>query len=195
LEGVKLDLKTLESRLFTLISQQESKFDDINSMHVKQEEMESAMKQKDEEIHKPKLEIQYIKGKLFLERSEAQNAPTNNDHGSLNALNKTLNNSKNKDLCSEIINIADDPPPPINDPPTNLNKNQSSLNTSKTYSSNNKDQHANYETNTTTSMNIMSKNDTPCPFLLRRGWCLKKQNCDFKHPQYSHQNHPSNRVP
>ena len=97
--------------------------------------MESTIKQKDEEIHKLKLEIQYIKGKLFLERSEAQNAPTNNDHGSLNALNKTLNNSKNKDLCSEIINIADDPSPPINDPPTKLNKNQSSLNTSKTYPS------------------------------------------------------------
>jgi hypothetical protein len=58
LEGVKLDLKTLESRLFTSISQQESKFDDINSMHVKQKEMESTIKQKDEEIHKLKLEIQ-----------------------------------------------------------------------------------------------------------------------------------------
>ncbi|CAB4038900.1 Hypothetical predicted protein, partial [Paramuricea clavata] len=46
LEGVKLDLKTLESRLFTSISQQESKFDDINSMHVKQKEMESTIKQK-----------------------------------------------------------------------------------------------------------------------------------------------------
>ena len=79
-------------------------------MHVKQKEMESTIKQKDEEIHKLKLEIQDIKGKLFLERSEAQNAPTNTDHGSLNVLNKTLNNSKNKDLCSEIINIADDPP-------------------------------------------------------------------------------------
>ena len=169
MEGVKLDLKpTLESRLFTSISQQESKFDDINSMHVKQKEMESTIKQKDEEINKLKLEIQDIKGKLFLELNEAQNAPTNNDHGSLNVLNKTLN--KNKDLCSEIINIADDPPPPINDPPTNQNKNQSSLNNSKTlYPSNNKDQHANYETNTTTSMNIMSKKDTPCPFLLRRG--------------------------
>jgi hypothetical protein len=71
--------------------------------------------------YKLKLEIQDIKGKLFLERSDAQNAPTNNDHGSLNVLNKTLNNSKNKDLCSEIINIADDLSPPINDPPTNQN--------------------------------------------------------------------------
>jgi hypothetical protein len=44
-------LKTLESRLFTSIFQQESKFDDINSMHVKQKEMESTIKQKDEEIH------------------------------------------------------------------------------------------------------------------------------------------------
>jgi hypothetical protein len=40
-------------------------------MNVKQEEMESTIKQKDEEIHKLKLEIQDIKGKLFLERSEA----------------------------------------------------------------------------------------------------------------------------
>jgi hypothetical protein len=84
----------------------------------------------------------------------------------------------------------------MHDPPTNQNKNQSSLNNSETlYPSNNKDQHANYETNTTTSMNIMSKKDTPCPFLLRRGWCKKKQNCDFKHPRYSHRNQPSNRVP
>ena len=147
---MKLDLKTLESRLFTSISQQESKFDDINSMHVKQKEMESTIIQKDEEIHKLKLEIQYIKGKLF--EKCPQNTPTNNDHGSINALiNKTLNNPKNKDLCSEIINIADDPPPTINGPATNLNKNQSSLNTSKTYPSINNDQHANYETNTTTS--------------------------------------------
>ena len=46
LEGMKLDLKTLESRLFTSISQQESKFDDINSIHVKQKDMESIIKQK-----------------------------------------------------------------------------------------------------------------------------------------------------
>jgi ethanolamine utilization protein EutQ (cupin superfamily) len=65
LEAVKLDLKTLESRLFTSISQQESKFDDINSMHVKQKEMESTIKQKHEEIHKLKLEIQDIKGSYF----------------------------------------------------------------------------------------------------------------------------------
>jgi hypothetical protein len=138
-------------------------------MYVKQKEMESTIKQKDEEIHKLKLEIQYIKGSYFSSAVKQKNALTNNDHGSLNALNKTLNYSKNKDLCSGIINIADDPSPPINDPPTNLNKNQSSLNTSKTYPSNNKDQHTNYETNTTASMNIMSKNVTPCPFLLRRG--------------------------
>lgn len=39
------------------------------------------------------------------------------------------------------------------------------------------------------------KNDIPCPFLSRRGWCLKKQNCDFKHPLYSRQIQPSQRTP
>jgi hypothetical protein len=34
-------------------------------MHVKQKEMESTIKQKDEEIHKLKLEIQDIKGSYF----------------------------------------------------------------------------------------------------------------------------------
>ena len=25
------------------------------------------------------------------------------------------------------------------------------------------------------------KNETPCPFILRRGWCLKGEQCDFSH--------------
>ena len=27
----------------------------------------------------------------------------------------------------------------------------------------------------------LSKNETPCPFILRRGWCLKGDKCDFSH--------------
>ena len=27
----------------------------------------------------------------------------------------------------------------------------------------------------------ISKNETPCPFILRRGWCLKGEQCDFSH--------------
>ena len=28
-----------------------------------------------------------------------------------------------------------------------------------------------------------SKNSTPCPFHTRRGWCVKGNRCDFKHPE------------
>ena len=27
----------------------------------------------------------------------------------------------------------------------------------------------------------MQKKDKPCPFIVRRGWCIKKQECDFSH--------------
>ena len=37
--------------------------------------------------------------------------------------------------------------------------------------------------------------DTPCPFLSRRGWCIKENNCDFKHPEPLHLNEPLNNVP
>ena len=30
---------------------------------------------------------------------------------------------------------------------------------------------------------INSKTTIPCPFLSRRGWCIKEHNCDFKHPE------------
>ena len=32
-------------------------------------------------------------------------------------------------------------------------------------------------------INQSTKHNTPCPFLLRRGWCLKGRNCDFLHPK------------
>jgi hypothetical protein len=28
---------------------------------------------------------------------------------------------------------------------------------------------------------LVPKNETPCPFILRRGWCLKGEQCDFSH--------------
>ena len=33
------------------------------------------------------------------------------------------------------------------------------------------------------TMRVMQvpKNETPCPFILRRGWCLKGEQCDFSH--------------
>ena len=31
-------------------------------------------------------------------------------------------------------------------------------------------------------VNQPTKNTIPCPFLSRRGWCLKGENCDFLHP-------------
>ena len=27
----------------------------------------------------------------------------------------------------------------------------------------------------------MQKKDRPCPFIVRRGWCIKGQECDFSH--------------
>ena len=42
---------------------------------------------------------------------------------------------------------------------------------------------------------INSKGTTPCPFLSRRGWCIKENNCDFKHPEPLHLNEPLNNVP
>ena len=27
----------------------------------------------------------------------------------------------------------------------------------------------------------MQKKDKPCPFIVRRGWCIKEQECDFSH--------------
>ena len=27
----------------------------------------------------------------------------------------------------------------------------------------------------------MQKKDQPCPFIVRRGWCIKGQECDFSH--------------
>ena len=42
---------------------------------------------------------------------------------------------------------------------------------------------------------INSKSTTPCPFLSRRGWCIKKNNCDFKHLEPLHLNEPLNNVP
>ena len=63
-----------ESCLFTSISQQESKSDDINSLRVKQKDMEAIINKKDEVICKLNEEIQYIKTKLLsLERGGAQN--------------------------------------------------------------------------------------------------------------------------
>ena len=58
LEGVKLDMTILESRLFASISQQESKSDEINSLRVKQKDMEAIINKKDEVICKLNEEIQ-----------------------------------------------------------------------------------------------------------------------------------------
>ncbi len=34
----------------------------------------------------------------------------------------------------------------------------------------------------TSKVNSQSKRFSPCPFLSRRGWCVKGDRCDFKHP-------------
>lgn len=39
------------------------------------------------------------------------------------------------------------------------------------------------------------KSSIPFPYLLRRSWCIKKHNCDFKHPQRPHPNESSDNVP
>ena len=36
------------------------------------------------------------------------------------------------------------------------------------------------------------KNSTPCPFLLRRGWCRKGDRCDFQHLKPSRDTHKHN---
>jgi hypothetical protein len=38
------------------------------------------------------------------------------------------------------------------------------------------------------------KNSTPCPFLLRRGWCRKGDQCDFQHPKPSRDTHKHNNI-
>ena len=50
-------------------------------------------------------------------------------------------------------------------------------------------------TNMHNNAQINLKSTTPCPFLSRRGWCIKKNNCDFKHPESLHLNEPLNNVP
>ena len=49
-------------------------------------------------------------------------------------------------------------------------------------------------TNTHNNAQINSKSTTPCPFLSRQGWCIKENNCDFKHPEPLYLNKPSNKV-
>ena len=39
--------------------------------------------------------------------------------------------------------------------------------------------------NTHNNTQINFKSTIPCPFLSRRGWCIKEHNCDFKHPEQS----------
>ena len=240
LEGVKLDITILESRLFASISQQESKSVDINSLRVKQKDMEAIINKKDEVICKLNEEIQYIKTKLSsLERGEAQNDLANKGRGLINASNEIPNNSnsKNKDPSQDnnIFNTMDDSFGFTNELPTIMNKNQLSSTIIEIPPSNDEDQHDNL-TNATVivdqftspllaytkdapsskqqgiinthrnripisrlqtqpSNEQIPKSTIPCPFLSRRGWCIKKQNCDFKHPQHLHPKKPWDNMP
>ena len=46
---------------------------------------------------------------------------------------------------------------------------------------------------TNNGQNLALKASTPCPFLIRRGRCLKGNRCDFKHPKPS--KIPKNNIP
>ena len=41
------------------------------------------------------------------------------------------------------------------------------------------------------------KGDIPCPYLLRRGWCIKSNRCDYSHQNNSRQSSvtPKSEVP
>ncbi|CAB4019614.1 Hypothetical predicted protein, partial [Paramuricea clavata] len=146
LEGVKLDMTILGSRLFASISQQESKSDDINSLRVKQKDIEAIINKKDEVICKLNEEIQYIKTKLLsLERGGAQNDLANKGRGLINASNEIPNNSKNKDPSqnNNVFNTMDDSFCLTNELPTIMNKNQLSSTIIEIPPSNDEDQHHN----------------------------------------------------
>jgi hypothetical protein len=94
----------LESRLFASISQQESKSDDINSLRVKQKDMEAIINKKDEVICKLNEEIQYIQTKLLsLERVGTQNNLANKGRGLINHLMKFLTTLRTKTLARIIM--------------------------------------------------------------------------------------------
>ena len=138
----------LESRLFASISQQESRSVDINSLRVKQKDMEAIINKKDEVICKLNEEIQYIKTKLSsLERGEAQNDLANKGRGLINASNEIPNNSnsKNKEPSQDnnIFNTMDDFFGFTNELPTIMNKNQLSSTIIEIPPSNDEDQHDN----------------------------------------------------
>ena len=231
LEGIKLDMTILESRLLNAVAENDYK-SDIDFLKIKVTELEGVVQNQDEVIHYLNKENTYFKSKLLFLEKLVLNMPKDllNKDGSPNSVITIEEKSPaNNCNCPNFIdseqcinenspcgnnNLTVDIPESgaknengntfpflVNQIVETLSECQQNLaKISKKIDAAQTPNQSNYEPNDQLGNRIsgseqIPKHQVPCPFLRRRGHCLKGSNCDFSHYVKCPNPYPFQRVP
>ena len=173
----------LESRFLDASSLDEAKFE-IKTLKEKQNELEVVINRQDDLICKINEENTVLKSKLFAIEFLMQDNPRCDENNNSRGPSQSAEPSDKSQECEQTINI--------NLPTINTVR---SVNTNKTPLRENNGM--GISTNSSLTGNCIQlgadvlladslsqpkpKNLVPCPFLCRRGYCLKGPRCDFLH--------------
>ena len=168
---------------------------------MKQKDIEIIMQQQQqtiynlrEENHLIKSRLEHIENQLFQSTTNNQESKANNQKSPIYASsipnvtlpihNNQLPESNTDSNCNTSnVSFGDKDSPSSVSQSTVVSPKQSSA--SKLSSVIQRSRHLANKEGTNKGQNAALKSSTPCPFLIRRGRCLKGNRCDFKHPKPS----------
>lgn len=210
LEGLKLDIAILESRL-NLAGPSDEILSELSLIRNKQREVEAIIRKQDEIICKLYEDNMFFKSKLQsfinLIPAASHNNQENNTGGRISFANNVckspsiVNNQfhENKDCASgdslillnepqlsDVENKALNPASVINKEDVSESANVTNLFVEKSSSCRGEQLHeiGKLTTNNKTPKELFQqtrKSSIPCPYLFGRGWCVKASKCDYSH--------------